>query len=152
MASCVLSQGGFFIFIFFIFIFTKIYFRVRNLHEYTPAAPLPGGWDLAARQPGGKGLSAKKSRQKIAPRSLEDRPPISGAASPPGRPAVERRALAARLRGDRPPTLYKVLAVPHLLICLTKNPEKKKREGGRERRGEGEPKRRSSAGFSMRQL
>ena len=58
--------------------------------------------------------------------------PGSGAASPLGRPAEERRALAARLRGDWPPTLYKVLAAPHPLICLTKNPDKKKREGGRE--------------------
>ena len=47
----------------------------------------------------------------------------------------------------RPPPLYKVLAAPHPLICLTKNPEKKKREGGRERRGEGEAKRRSPVGF-----
>ena len=36
---------------FFLFSFsTKIYFRVRNLHEYTPAAPLPDGRDLSAKQ------------------------------------------------------------------------------------------------------
>ena len=79
----------------------------------------------------------------------------------PGRPATGRQELickkkstkncaevpgepAARQRGGgpwppacgataSPPTLYKMLAAPHPLICLTKNPEKKKREGGRER-------------------
>ena len=80
-----------------------------------------------------------------------------------GRPAAGRPTLqAARQRSGGPwppacgatgpPTLYKVLVAPHPLICLTKNPEKKKREGGRERRGEGEAKRRSPAGFSSRRL
>ena len=48
-------------------------------------AEVPGG--PAARQRGGQPF----------------RPPGSGAACPSGRPAEERRALAARLRGDRPP-------------------------------------------------
>ena len=52
--------GGFLFFYFLFLFFTKIYFRVRNLHEYMPAAPLPGGRDLAARLPGGRGLPAKK--------------------------------------------------------------------------------------------
>ena len=51
---------GFLISIFFIFVFTKIYFRYGNLQKYTPAAQLPGGRDLAARQPGGRGFSEKK--------------------------------------------------------------------------------------------
>ena len=94
----------------------------------------------------------KNFAEKIARRSLEA-----------GRSAAGRPALAARLQGDRlshpyirvgwsPPPLYKLLAAPHPLICLTKNLEKKKREGGRERRGEGEAKRRSPVGFSSRRL
>ena len=51
---------------------------------------------------------------------------------PPGRQGLIRKKKDdKKLRGGRPP-LYKVLAAPHPLICLTKNPEKKKREGGRE--------------------
>jgi len=66
----------------------------------------------------------------------------------PGRPAAGRQGLICKKNdkncrqasGDRqpgsgaagPPPLYKVLAAPHPLICLTKNPEKRKeREGGR---------------------
>ena len=45
-----------FLFLYFLFLFfTKIYFRYGNLQKYTPAAPLPGGRDLAARLPGGRG-------------------------------------------------------------------------------------------------
>ena len=112
---------GFLFFYFLFSFFTKIYVRVRNLHEYTPAAPLPGG----------RGLSAKKIDKKLR-RGLWRT----------GRPAAGRPALqAARQRGGGPwppacgatgpPTLYKVLAAPHPLICLTKNPEKKERERGR---------------------
>ena len=61
----------------------------------------------------------------------------------PGRPAAGQ---------PPPPALYKGLAAPPTLICPTKNPEKKKREGGRERRGEGEVKRQSSVRFSSRRL
>ena len=81
-----------FLFFYFLFLFfTKIYFRFGNLKKYTPAAPLPGGRDLAARQRGGIGISEKKFAEKIARRSL-------GA----GRSAAGRPALAARLRGGRP--------------------------------------------------
>ena len=46
--------------LYFLFsLFTKIYFRFQNLQEYTPAAPLPGGHDLAARQRGGRGFVQK---------------------------------------------------------------------------------------------
>ena len=88
------QTGQFFYFFYFLFLFfTKIYFRVRNLHKYTPAAPLPGGRDLAARQPGGRGLSAKKVDKKLR------RGPWRT-----GRPAAGRPALqAARHRGGRPP-------------------------------------------------
>ena len=60
-ASC-----AFLFFYFSILFFTKIYFCFRNLQEYTPAAPLLGGRDLAARQRGGRGISGKKnSRRKL---------------------------------------------------------------------------------------
>ena len=55
-------------FIFFIFYFhflQKIYFRFRNLQEYTPAAQLAGGRHLVAPLPGGKGLSVKIFVKKL---------------------------------------------------------------------------------------
>ena len=80
-----------FLFLYFLFsFFIKIYFRFGNLQEYTPAAPLPGGRDLAAPQREGRGISEKNFAKKIARRSL-------GA----GRPAAGRPGLAARLQGDR---------------------------------------------------
>ena len=55
------SDHAVFLFLYFLFpFFTKIYFRYENLQKYTPAAQLPVSRDLAARQPGGRGLSAKK--------------------------------------------------------------------------------------------
>ena len=78
-----------FLFLYFLFpFFTKIYFQFGNLQKYTPAAPLPGGRDLAA---GGRGLPAKKRRKQIADRSLGTGRPAAG------RPASQ----AARLRGGR---------------------------------------------------
>ena len=76
------------------------------------------------------------------------RPPSCRAAGtwPPGsrvagatRKIIADRFLGpvARQLGDRPPPLYKVLAAPHP-IWLTKNPEKKKREGGVRGRQSGE--------------
>jgi len=50
-------EGGFFYFLFSFF--TKIYFRFKNLQEYTPAAPLSGGRDLVAPLRGSRGFSAK---------------------------------------------------------------------------------------------
>jgi hypothetical protein len=68
-----------FLFLYFLFLFfTKIYFRFGKLQKYTPAGPLPGGRDLAAQPPGGRGLSAKKRRQKIADRSLGTGRPAAG--------------------------------------------------------------------------
>ena len=119
--------AGGFLFLYFLFLFfTKIYFRFEILQKYTPAAPLPGGRDLAARQPGGRGLSAKKDDKKLQ----------TGPWGP-----------VARHWDGRPPTVYKVLAAPHPLICLTKNPEKKEK-----RVREGEAKRRSPTRFSSRRL
>ena len=82
---------GFFIFLFFIFVFYKNIFSIWKFTGIYPAAPLPGGRDLAARQRGGRGISEKNFVEKIARRSL-------GA----GHPTAGRPALAARLRGDRP--------------------------------------------------
>ena len=82
-----------FLFLYFLFsFFTKIYFRFGNLQEYTPAAPLPGGRDLAARQRGGRGICEKNFRDKIARRSL----------GPVARQRGGRPSLAARQRGGRP--------------------------------------------------
>ena len=111
-----------FLFLYFsISFFIKIYFCFRNLQEYTPAALLPGGRDLAARQRGGRGISEKNFAEKIARRSLGT-----------GRPAAGRPALAARLQGDR-------LSHPYIRIGWSPHPSfaslkfqkpRKKREGG----------------------
>jgi len=123
--------GGFFIFIFFISVFYKNIFSTWKFTEIYPGRPAAGR-PVAARQTGARGLSAKKKTTKNCRQVTGDRSPGSWAAGPP--------------------PLYKVSAAPHPLICLTKNLEKKKREGGRERRGEGEAKRRSLVGFSSRRL
>jgi len=51
-------------FFYFLFFFTKIYFRFGNSQEYTPAAP------LAALQRGGRGIFEKNFAEKIVRRSL----------------------------------------------------------------------------------
>ena len=57
-----------FLFLYFsISFFTKIYFCFRNLQEYTPAAPLPGGRHLAAPLPGDRGISAKSFAENLRP-------------------------------------------------------------------------------------
>ena len=96
-------------------------------------------WGAGRPAAGWQGLFCKKFRRKFAPGSLEDRSPDSGAArclpsgsgavGPPDRPPAGR---------PPPPPLYKGLAATPPLICLTKNPEKKEKREGRERRGEGE--------------
>ena len=130
--ACLPKTGGFLFFYFFIFVFYKNIFLFSKFTEIYPGRP-------AARR---QGLFCKNFANFFAKKPLEDQSPDSGAAGPPGRPAA----------GRPPPPLYKGLVAPHPLICLTKNPEKKKREGGRERRGEGEAKRRSSVGFLSRRL
>ena len=122
------------VFIFYIFIFYKNIFsfsKFTGIYPGRPAAGPPGR--------GAAGAFLKKIRGENC------------AQVPGGRPAAGRsggRPWPPGCGATGPPTLYKVLAVPHPLICLTKNPEKKKREGGRE----GEAKRRSPAGFSSRRL
>ena len=54
-----------------------------------PRCRAAGTWPPGSRA---AGTYLQKNRQKITPRSLEDRPPGSGAASPPGRPAQGRPA------------------------------------------------------------
>ena len=121
-----------FFYIFLFPFFIKIYFRYGNLQKYTPSAQPPGGRDLAARQPGGRGFSAKKTQKIIADRSLGPVARLPGGRPPPaaGRPAL--------------PPLYKGWLVPPPLICITTIPETKKREREEERR--------SPAGFSSRRL
>ena len=60
LISSVLGRAGaVFLFFYFLFsFFTKIYFRVRNLQEYTPAALLRGGRDVAALLWGGRDVVA----------------------------------------------------------------------------------------------
>ena len=117
-------ERALFLFLYFLFpFFTKIYFRFENLQKYTPAAPLPGGRDLAARLPGGRDLNEKK-RKKIADRSL----------GPVARQRGGRPPLAARQLGGR---LYH----PYIRVGWSPHPSfaslqfqkpRKKREGGRE--------------------
>ena len=117
--AALLFSAGFLFFYFLFSFFIKIYFRFQNLQEYTPAALLPGpGRPAAGRQ----GFFCKNFREEFALKPLEDRSPDSGAAGPPSRPAAGRQASPGQGVG-----------CPHPLICLTKNPEKKKKEGGTER-------------------
>ena len=46
------GRGVLAVFYFLFSFFTKIYFRFENLQEYTPAALLPGGRDLAVGRQG----------------------------------------------------------------------------------------------------
>ena len=117
----------------FYFCFLQKYIFVFEIYMNIPRPPrcrAAGTWPPGSRE---AGAYLQKSRQKLR------RGPWRT-----GRPAAGRPALqAARQRGggpwppacgaSGPPTLYKVLAVPHPLICFTKNPEKKKKEGWRER-------------------
>ena len=119
------SRDGFFIFIFFIFVF-EIY---RNIPR-PPRCRAAGTWPPGS---GAAGALCKYFRGKNCAEVPGGRPPGSGAAGP-GRPAVGRPAL---------PPLYKGWLVPPPLICITKIPETKKKEGGRER-GEALPDFRAS--------
>ena len=113
--------GGFLISIFFFLFFTKIYFRYGNLQKYTPAAQLPGGRDLAARQ---QGLFRKKNTKNNCRQIPRTGRPAAGRPVPP----------AARLPGGRPPshmsTYIKVLAAPHSPFGLLKIKNKRKEREG----------------------
>ena len=91
-------EAAVFLFFYFLFqFFTKIYFRFGNLQKYTSSAPLLCGRDPAARR---QGLTCKKKRKKLQ-------------TGPWGPVARQPGSQAARLRGGRPPPLYKVLATPY---------------------------------------
>jgi len=105
-----------FLFFYFLFpFFTKIYFRFGKLQKYTPAAPLPGGQDLAARQPGGRGLSTQKKTIKNYKQVPGDRPPGSGAAGP------------------HPYIRCWLPLTPSFALLKIQKKEKRRREGVRER-------------------
>ena len=128
---------AFLFFYFSISFFTKIFFF--EIYRNIPRPPRCRAAGTARPAAGRQGFFCETFRRKFTPGSLEDRSPGSGAAGPPGRPAAGRLDLAARLRGDHLPFPSK-RAAP--LICITKIPETKKREG----------ERRSPAGFSSRRL
>ena len=107
-----------------------------------PAAGRPGPGRPAA---GWQRLICKKLNKKLRRGPWRTGRPTAGAAG--------RRALAAPPRGDRPPQPYIRCWLPLTpSFASLKIQKKKKREGGRERRGEGEEKRRSTVGFSSRRL
>jgi len=89
--------------------------------------PRPPRCLAAGTWPPGRGLSTKKIDKKLHQSPWRT-----------GRPAAERRALAARLRGDRPPQPYIRcwLPRPPSFGSLKIQKKRKKRERGRERRGE----------------
>ena len=82
------TVGAVFYFYIFIFIFTKIYFRFRNLQEYTPAAPLRGG----------RGFSAKISRIFLQKSPWRTGRPAAGRPAPQ---AAQQRGGGPRLPGSR---------------------------------------------------
>ena len=112
-----LDRGGFFYFL------QKYIFDLKIYRNIPPAAPLPVGRDLAARQRGGRGFCTKTFAQIIACRSLGAGRPAVGRRPPPGRPAAGRPAL---------PPLYKGWLVPRPSFASLKfQKPRKKREGGR---------------------
>ena len=85
-----------FLFFYFLFLFfTKIYFYVRNLYEYTPAAPLPGGRAAGA-------YLQKKSTKNYT--------------EVPGRPAAGQRGGRPPGRG-RPLHQCRGLAAVRVILC-----------------------------------
>ena len=118
------TQGGFFIFLFFISVFYKNIFSIWKFTEIYPGRPAAGRPGPGRPAVGRQGLIRKKKRRKKLQTGPWGRSPGCGAAGPPGRPAAGRPAPHPYIRCWLP---------PHPLICLTKNLEKKKREGGRER-------------------
>ena len=109
----IVSSLAVFIFLYFLFsFFTKIYFRFRNLQEYTPAprCRATGTWSPLS---GAAGAFLQKNSRRICAKAS-------------GR-------LVARQRGGRLPLHYLRVGCPPPLTCITKITEKRKeREGGRE--------------------
>ena len=122
-----LISGRFFIFLFFISVFTKIYFRFENLQKYTPAARPPA----AGRQ----GLKRKKKKKKSCRQVPGAGRPVAGRPAPPGRPAAGRPALPPYIR-------VSWSTHPYFASLQFQKKEKRGREGGR----------RSPARFSSRRL
>jgi len=127
------------VFLFLYFIFLFFYKNIFSCLKFTwiysgrSAAGLPGpGRPAAGRQ----GLICIKTRQKIAPRSLENRPPGSGAAGPVRPPA-----------GRPAPQPYISCWLPLTPSFASLKIQKKEKRGR-----EGETKRRRPAGFSSRRL
>ena len=81
--------------VFYFCFFTKIYFYFRNLQEYTPAGPLPGGRDLVAPLRGGRGFFVKILRNFLQKSPWRTGRPAAG------RPAPQ--AAQQRGGGPRPP-------------------------------------------------
>ena len=124
---------GFFIFLFFNFVFYKNIFSFSKFTEIYPGRPAAGRSAPSRPAAGRQGLFCKSFRGKFARGPLEPgarplRPP-----GPSGRPAAGQQAPTARQRGDQlPQVIYKGWLVPPPLICITKIPETKKKERWRE--------------------
>ena len=88
------KPGGFFIFLFFIFVFYKnIFLFSKFTGVYTPASLLPGGRHLVAPPRGGRGFSIIFNGKNLCANPWRTGRPTAG------RPAPQ----AARQRGDRLP-------------------------------------------------
>ena len=115
-----MGRRGFFI---FYFRFLQKYIFVFKIYKNIPGRPAAGRPGPGRPATGRQGLFYKKIREIFAEKPLEDQSPGSQTAGP-GHPATGRPA---------PPPLYKGWLVSPLLICITKIPETKKKEGERER-------------------
>ena len=123
-----------FIFLYFLFLFLKIYIFDLEIYRNIPRPPrcrAARSWPPGS---GAAGAFLKKNREENCAQVPRGRSPGSRAAGPPGRPAAGRPALAVRLQGDR-------LSHPYIRVGWSPHPSfaslkfqkpRKKREGGRE--------------------
>ena len=115
--------SGFFIFIFFNFVFYKnifLFSKFTGIYPGRPAAGWPGpGRPAAGRQ----GLFCKNFHGKFALKPLEDRSPDSGTAGP-GRPAAGRSP-------PRPYIMVWLPLTPSFASLKIQKKKRKEREGGR---------------------
>ena len=123
--SARLFLRGFFIFLFFIFVFYKNIFSIWKFTGIYPGRSAAGRPGPGRPAEGRQGHFWKKNCRENYAQVPRGRPwpPGCRATGSPGRPAAGRPAL---------PPLYKGWLVPPPLICITKIPETKKKEGGRE--------------------